>query len=54
MNVATLQPAELGRLLQGRAAQRVILAINLLLVIWIAFRLAALTWGLLPQEEQPA
>ncbi|MGB5540768.1 MAG: hypothetical protein WBO37_11810, partial [Gammaproteobacteria bacterium] len=54
MNVATLQPAELGRLLQGRTAQRVILAINLLLVIWIAFRLAALTWGLLPQEEQPA
>ncbi len=54
MNAATLQPAELGRLLQGRTAQRVILAVNLLLVIWIAFRLAALTWGLLPQQEEPA
>lgn len=53
MNTATLQPAELGRLLQGRTAQRVILAINLLLVVWIASRLAALTWGLLPQEDQP-
>ncbi len=55
MNTASLQPAELGRLLQGKTAQRVILAINVLLVIWIATRLAALTWGLLPQQqEEPA
>lgn len=55
MNAATLQPAELARLLQGRNARRVILVINLLLVVWIASRLALLTWGLLPQEaEQPA
>jgi general secretion pathway protein C len=54
MNAALLQPAELGRILQGRTAQRVMLVINLLLVLWIASRLAALTWGLLPHEEQPA
>jgi general secretion pathway protein C len=54
MNAATLQPAELARLLQGKTAQRVILAINLLLVVWIATRLATLTWGLLPQQEEPA
>ncbi|MEZ5543225.1 MAG: type II secretion system protein GspC [Pseudomonadota bacterium] len=54
MNAATLQPAELGRLLQGRTAQRAILVINLLLVVWIASRLAILTWGLLPQKEAPA
>jgi len=41
-------------MLQGKTAQRVILAINLLLVVWIASRLAALTWGLLPQQEEPA
>jgi len=41
-------------MLQGKTAQRVILAINLLLVVWIATRLAALTWGLLPQQEEPA
>lgn len=52
MNTATLQPAELARLLQGRTGQRVILAVNLLLVIWIASRLAAMTWGLLPQDDE--
>lgn len=52
MNAASLQPEELGRLLQGKTAQRVILVINLLLVVWIASRLAALTWDLLPRQEQ--
>ena len=54
MNAALIQPAELGRLLQGKTAQRVILAINLLLVVWIAARLATLTWGLFSQQVQPA
>jgi len=54
MNAASLQPDELGRLLQGKVAQRVVLVINLLLVVWIASQLALMTWSLLPQEEQPA
>lgn len=55
MNAATLQPAELARLLQGRTGQRVILAVNLLLVVWIASRLAVLTWGMFPRgDEEPA
>jgi len=54
MNAALLQPTELGRLLQGKTAQRVILAVNLLLVVWIAARLATLTWDLFPKHEQVA
>lgn len=47
----TLQANDLARLLGGGSAKRVILLVNVLLVIWIAAQLAALTWGLLPQPE---
>jgi general secretion pathway protein C len=51
MNVMTLQANDLARLLQGRSAQRVILLANVLLVIWIAAKLAALTWAVLPRPD---
>ncbi len=51
MNVMTLQANDLARLLQGRGVQRVIPLVNVLLVIWVAAQLAALTWGVLPQPD---
>ncbi len=49
MNAMTLQANDLARLLQAPGMQRVTLLVNMLLVIWIAAQLAALTWGVLPQ-----
>ena len=46
MSVLSLQQADVFRLLQGRNTRWLILVINLLLVVWIASLLAALTWNL--------
>jgi len=55
MSVVTLQANDLVRLLQGRGVQRVIPLVNVLLVIWVAAQLAALTWVVLPQPDyEPA
>ena len=51
MHTLTLQQADLIRILQSRHTKTAILVINLLLVIWIASKLATLTWGLLSPEE---
>lgn len=47
----TLQANDLARLLRGPGVQRVTLLVNILLVIWIAAQLAALTWGVMPQPD---
>jgi len=46
-----LQPADLVRLLQGAWVRQAVLAINVLLVVWIAWTLAALTWRVLEEAE---
>jgi len=51
MNVARIQPTEIARFLQGAAGRRLVVLVNVLLVVWIAARLAALTWNLLPQTD---
>jgi general secretion pathway protein C len=51
MSGISLQSNDLVRLLQGRNAQIGIRVVNILLVIWIAVQLAALTWAVLPQQE---
>jgi len=52
MSGITWQANDLVRLLQGRNARLAIRVVNLLLVVWIAAQLAAMTWALLPQPEQ--
>lgn len=52
MTGITLHANDLARLLQGRNARHAIRAINVLLVIWIAAQLAAMTWALLPEQQQ--
>lgn len=51
MKLQTLQPGEMVQLMQGRPMQLAILAINLLLVVWIAWMLASLTLDLLDSQE---
>ena len=52
MKAPTLQSADLPRLMQSDAARHASRVINLLLVVWIAWLLASMTWGLLG-EQQP-
>jgi hypothetical protein len=51
MKLQTLQPAEMVQLMQGRPMQAAIVAINLLLVVWIAWMLASLTLDLIDGQE---
>jgi general secretion pathway protein C len=51
MQTPSLQQADLIRILQSRHTKTAIRVINLLLVIWIASKLATLTWDLLSPEE---
>ena len=51
MKLQTLQPGEMVQLMQGRPMQLAILAINLLLVVWIAWMLASLTLDLMDTRE---
>lgn len=46
-----LQPADLARLLQGAWVRHAALAINVLLVVWIAWTLATLTWRVVGEPE---
>lgn len=46
-----LQPADLVRLLQGAWVKHAALAINVLLVVWIAWTLATLTWRVVDEPE---
>ena len=54
MNLQTLQPGEMVQLMQGRPMQLVTVAINLLLVVWIAWMLANVTLDLLETGEPVA
>jgi general secretion pathway protein C len=46
-----LQPADLVRLLQGAWVRHAALAVNVLLVAWIAWTLATLTWRVVEEPE---
>jgi general secretion pathway protein C len=52
--IASMQQVDFVRLMQSTQMRRVIMAINLLLVIWIASQLAALTWSFLAPAEEAA
>jgi general secretion pathway protein C len=47
----SLQPADLVRLLQGAWVKHAALAINVLLVVWIAWTLATVTWRFVDEPE---
>ena len=47
----SLQLADLVRLLQGTWVKPAVLAVNVLLIIWIAWILATLTWGVIDAPE---
>jgi len=49
-----MQQVDFVRLMQSQQMRRVILVVNVLLVIWIASQLAALTWGFLAPAEDTA
>jgi len=51
MQTLSLQQADLIRILQSRNTQRAMWLINLLLIIWIAYMLATLTWDLLSPPQ---
>ena len=51
MNLQTLLPGEMVQLMQGRPMRLVTVAINLLLVVWIAWMLANFTLDLLDSQE---
>jgi general secretion pathway protein C len=51
MKALTLQSTDLLRLMQSDGARHAIRILNLLLVIWIAWLLATMTWKLLGQPE---
>jgi general secretion pathway protein C len=53
MQTLSLQQADVIRILQSRNARRFIWLLNILLVIWIASRVATLTWELLAPSEPP-
>ena len=46
-----MQQVDFVRLMQSPLMRRIILGVNVLLVIWIASQLAALTWGVLAPAE---
>ena len=46
-----LQAADLVRLLQGAWVRHAVLAVNVLLVVWIAWTLATLTWRVVDEPE---
>lgn len=46
-----LQPADLVRVLQGGWVKHAALAINVLLVVWIAWTLATVTWRVVAEPE---
>jgi len=52
MKAPTLQSTDLPRLMQSDAVRHAIKVLNLLLIVWIAWLLASMTWGLLG-EQQP-
>ena len=51
MQALSIQQADLVRILQSKHTQRAMWVINLLLIIWIAYMLASLTWELLSPVE---
>lgn len=53
MNALSIQPNDVIRVLQHRHVPRVIQVVNLLLVIWIASKLATLTWDFIGSSESP-
>ena len=53
MQTLSLQQADVIRILQSRNARRFIWLLNILLVVWIASRVATLTWDLLAPSESP-
>jgi len=53
MQALSLQQADVIRILQSRNTRRVIWLLNIMLVIWIASRVATLTWDLLAPSEPP-
>ena len=53
MQTLSLQQADVIRILQSRNTRRFIWLLNILLVIWIASRVATLTWDLLAPSEPP-
>ncbi len=52
--IASMQQVDFVRLMQSTQMRRIIMAINLLLVIWIASQLAALTWSFIAPAEEAA
>jgi general secretion pathway protein C len=52
--IASMQQVDFVRLMQSPQMRRVIMVINLLLVIWIASQLAALTWDFIAPAEETA
>ena len=50
----SLQPADLARLLQGAWVKHAALAVNVLLVVWIAWMLATVTWRVVEDPEPVA
>lgn len=53
MNALSIQPTDVIRVLQSRHVPQVIWVVNILLVIWIAGLLAALTWDLIGSSATP-
>ena len=53
MGTLSLQQSDVIRILQSRNTRRFIWLLNILLVIWIASRVATLTWDLLAPSEPP-
>jgi len=51
MKAPTLQSTDLLRLMQSDVTRYVIRGLNLLLIVWIAWLLASMTWGLLGERQ---
>ena len=51
MKAPTLQSTDLLRMMQSNGTRRAIKIVNLLLVIWIAWLLATMTWSVLGESE---
>ena len=51
MKTLTLQPTDLLRLMQSDWTRHAIRILNLLLIVWIAWLLATMTWSLLAKPE---
>jgi general secretion pathway protein C len=52
--IASMQQVDFVRLMQSPQMRRVIMVVNLLLVIWIASRLALLTWSFFAPADEAA